>query len=285
MAGFKIISGDHNTTTAHTYTSENILDWEDFLKIQRVESIILEHTILGIICTRSFHFSPECTKIVSGWGSLQRSPRPPSCYGLGWRFGNNFFWGVKYVPPCLWPVPPCCFEAGYGPVAIVYRDLINVSPPNHNITHTSFEFQLVNIDLKSRDIVLANIYRPPLSSKSIFLEEFGSLLATLGTDAADHLMICGDFNLPGMSPDKIDDDLADLLNSTCFTQNINASTRHDSHYTKSSLLDLIITPSTSKFVSTTSVVSSHEVSDHDIALANLTTKRFKPPRDHINTGI
>ena len=49
-------------------------------------------------CTRSFHFSPECTKIVSGWGSapdplgsLQRSPRPPSCYGLGWRVGNNFF--------------------------------------------------------------------------------------------------------------------------------------------------------------------------------------------------
>ena len=97
--------------------------WEDFLKIQRVERVILEHTILGIICTRSFHFSPECTKIVSGWGSaprprwgsLQRSPRPPSCYGLGWRFGNNFFWGVKYVPPCSWPVPPCCFEAGYGP--------------------------------------------------------------------------------------------------------------------------------------------------------------------------
>ena len=90
-------------------------------------------------------------------------------------------------------------------------------------------------------------------------------------------MICGDFNLPGMSPDKIDDDLADLLNSTCFTQHVNASTRHDSHYTKSSLLDLIITPSTSKFVSTTSVVSSHEISDHDIALANLTTKRFNPP--------
>ena len=158
------------------------------------------------------------------------------------------------------------------------RDSINVSPRNHNIAHTSFEFQLVNIGLKSRDIVLANIYRPPSSSKLVFLEEFGSLLATLGTDAADRLMICGDFNLPGMSPDKIDDDLADLLNSTCFTQHVNASTRHDSHYTKSSLLDLIITPSTSKFVSTTSVVSSHEISDHDIALANLTTKRFKPPQ-------
>ena len=23
------------------------------------------------------------------WGSLQRYPRPPSCYGLGWRFGSH----------------------------------------------------------------------------------------------------------------------------------------------------------------------------------------------------
>ena len=146
-------------------------------------------------------------------------------------------------------------------------------------------FGLTLIGLKSQDIILANIYRPPLSSKSIFLEEFASLLATLGTDAADRLMICSDFNIPDISPNKIDDDLAHLLNSTCFTQHVNASTRHDSHHTKSSLLDLIITPSTSKFVSTTSVVSSHEISDHDIALANLTTKRFKPPRDHINIAI
>ena len=43
--------------------------WEDFLKIQRDERVIQEHTVLGIICTRSFHFSPECTKIVNGWGS------------------------------------------------------------------------------------------------------------------------------------------------------------------------------------------------------------------------
>ena len=163
-----------------------------------------------------------------------------------------------------------------GGFAIIHRNSINNSPRNHNITHTFFEFQLVNIGLKSRDIILANIYRPPSSSKSIFLEEFGSLLATLGTDAADRLMICGDFNLPGISPNKIDDDLADLLNSTCFSQHINASNRHDSHYTKSSLLDLIITPSTSKFVSTTSVVSSHEISDHDLALANLTTERYEP---------
>ena len=84
-----------------------------------------------------------------------------------------------------------------------------VLPRKHNITHSSFEFHLVNIGLQSRDIVLANIYRPPSSSKSIFLEEFGSLLANLGTGAADRLMISGDFNLPGTSPNEIDDDLAE----------------------------------------------------------------------------
>ena len=77
---------------------------------------------------------------------------------------------------------------------------------------------------------------------------------------------------------EIDDNLADLLNSTGITQHISSLTRHDSNHTKSSLLDLIITPSTSSFISTTSVVSSHEISDHDLALANLTTKRYKSPQ-------
>ena len=101
-----------------------------------------------------------------------------------------------------------------GGLAVIHQDSINVSPRNHNITNSSFKFQLVNIGLKSRDIVQANIYHPSSSSKSIFLEEFSSLLATLGTDGANRLMICGDFNLPGSSPNKIDDDLVDLLNST-----------------------------------------------------------------------
>ena len=63
-----------------------------------------------------------------------------------------------------------------------------------------------------------------------------------------------------------------------FTQFVNSPTRHDSHHLTSSLLDLIITPSPSNLVSATSVVSSHEISDHDLALANLNTKRLKSPQ-------
>ena len=163
-------------------------------------------------------------------------------------------------------------------LAIIHREAINVSPRNHNFVHTSFELQLVNIGLKSRDIVLANIYRPPSSSKSVFLDEFGLLLTNLGTDAVDRLIICGDFNLPGTSPDTIDNGLAELLHSTSFSQFVKSPTRHDSHHDRSSLLDLIITPSSSKLVTVTSVVSSHEISDHDLTLTNLNTKRYKSPQ-------
>ena len=68
-----------------------------------------------------------------------------------------------------------------GGLAGIHRDTIDVQPRKHKLTHSSFELQLVNIGLPSQDIVLANIYRPPSSSKSTFFEKFGSLLATLGT--------------------------------------------------------------------------------------------------------
>ena len=161
-------------------------------------------------------------------------------------------------------------------LAIIHCDSINIS--NHDFAHTSFELQLVNIGLTARNIVLANIYRPPSSSKSVFFNEFGLLLTNLGTDAVDRLMICGDFNLPGTAPDTIDNRLAKLLHSTSFSQFVKSPTRHDSYHDRSSLLDLIITPSSSKLVTVTSVVGSHEISDHDLTLTNLNTKRYKYPQ-------
>ena len=47
------------------------------------------------------------------WGSLQRSPRPPSCYGLGWRFGNNSNRGQFCALLLVTSAP--LFEAGYRP--------------------------------------------------------------------------------------------------------------------------------------------------------------------------
>ena len=88
-------------------------------------------------------------------------------------------------------------------------------------------------------------------------------------------------NLPGTSTDTIDKGLAELLHSTSFSQFVTSPTRHDSHHAcmtgHQSLLDLTITPSLSKLVPLTYNVSYHEISDHDLTLTNLSTKRYKSP--------
>ena len=137
---------------------------------------------------------------------------------------------------------------------------------------------MVNIHSPGRDFVLANIYRPPSASKSTFLVEFANLLTTLGIDAVNRLIICGDFNLPGNSSNTIDDELSELLHSTSFVQFVDAPTRYDTHHDKWSLLDLVISSSASILTSPVSVTSSHEISDHSLLLANLSTRRQKPPR-------
>ena len=80
------------------------------------------------------------------------------------------------------------------------------------------------------------------------------------------------------SPDTIDDELTELLHSTSFAQFVDAPTRYDTHHDKWSLLDLVISSSTSFQTSPISVTSSHEISDHSRLLANLSTRRQKPPR-------
>ena len=91
------------------------------MKIQRDERVILEHTVLGISAPEASILVQNVPKSLAAGvppqtplGSLQRSPRPPSCDGLGLRFGNNFLEG-KFCAPLLVAGAHCCFEAGYGP--------------------------------------------------------------------------------------------------------------------------------------------------------------------------
>ena len=86
------------------------------------------------------------------------------------------------------------------------------------------------------------------------------------------------FNLPGNSPNTIGDELSELLHSTSFVHFVDAPTRYDVHHDKWSLLDLVISSSASFLTSPVSVNSSHEISDHSLLLANLSTRRQKPPR-------
>ena len=43
--------------------------WKNFLKIHRDQVVQKNIQYLELYCTRCFHFSPKCTKIVGGWGS------------------------------------------------------------------------------------------------------------------------------------------------------------------------------------------------------------------------
>ena len=82
--------------------------WKNFLKIQRDERVIQEHTVLGIT-------APNAPILVHPAGGAYNAPPYPLA-AMGWD-GDLVatLVGVSYVPPCSRPVPPCCFEAGYGP--------------------------------------------------------------------------------------------------------------------------------------------------------------------------
>ena len=124
-------------------------------------------------------------------------------------------------------------------------------------------------------LLLANIYRKQIN---LFVK-FANFLTTLGIDAVNRLIIWGDLNLPGNYPNTIDDELSELLLSTSFAQFADAPTHYDMHHDKWSLPDLVISSSVFFLTSPITVNSSHEISDHSLLLANLSTRRQKkPPR-------
>ena len=90
--------------------------WEHFLKIQRDERAYTGTYSTRTYCTRSFHFSPECTKIVSGWGSAPDpaggaySAPPDPLAVMGWD-GDlvTTFLGCKLCAPLLVAGAPLLF--------------------------------------------------------------------------------------------------------------------------------------------------------------------------------
>ena len=135
------------------YTSEKIsltAGWEDFLKIQRDERVILEHTVLGIICTRSFHFSPECTKIVSGWGSAPDpaggaySAPPDPLAVMGWD-GDlvTTFLECKLCAPLLVAGAPLLFW-GWLRACLAHIGTYNISS-SHYIMYLSYMYWYIGI--------------------------------------------------------------------------------------------------------------------------------------------
>jgi hypothetical protein len=147
-----------------------------------------------------------------------------------------------------------------------------------NTVHTAFDVQLVSIRVGRTTMLIANIYRPPSSSKAIFSDEFAELLVLIGLHHNNRLVIC-DFNLPGDSQCTCDDSLTALLDTLGYQQMVTSPTRHDPATGKDNILDLLIThhPLSQQPVSNVQILDSHDLSDHSLVACELSTRRFKAP--------
>jgi hypothetical protein len=160
-----------------------------------------------------------------------------------------------------------------GGLALIYSNDLSARPLKTKFSPSSFESQLVALQVGKIIVKVANIYRPPSSDKSTFLDEFTELITLIGPGINERLIICGDFNLPdGDRAGAIDERLTNLLDVHGYQQHVTEPTRGRN------LLDLVITPASTvqPLVSNVVVQSSHAVSDHDLVVCDLSVRRHKP---------
>ena len=103
-----------------------------------------------------------------------------------------------------------------GGLAVVFREPVVVRPhPLANNFHPStFELQLLRVGLSSSSHVIINIYRPQwMSTVTAFVDELSEVIATLGADCSDNIIVCGDLNCPGVDSTHVDEELADAFDS------------------------------------------------------------------------
>lgn len=157
-----------------------------------------------------------------------------------------------------------------GGLCIIHRDSITVKshPLQQSLIYPSFECQLSTLHvggskLAADDVIIAVIYRPPSTSVASFVDDLSDLLVKVGDFiAADRLIMCGDFNCPGVVSTSVCVELSSLLDVHELQQFVNSPTRRVS--SAASLLDLVIGSASSKRISQVAVMSTHGVSDHEL---------------------
>lgn len=166
----------------------------------------------------------------------------------------------------------------HGGLAFIHRNDLHARPLKTKFSPASFELQLVGLQVSNILIKIANVYRPPDRSKAIFLEEFEDLLMLIGPGIGERLLVCGDFNMPGEDSATIDARLFALLEVHGYQQHVTQPTRHGPGKDNDSLLDLLITPTSAprSLLSNVAVCSSHDLSDHDLVVGDLSAWRHKP---------
>jgi len=111
-------------------------------------------------------------------------------------------------------------------MALIYRTTLGVCTlPLDGQPTTSFELILAQLKSKKgcRPIALALIYRPPSSSVTTFVQEVSTLL-----DRFIHfdIVMCGDFNCPGVQKGEIYFRLAQMASDNNIILHVTSKT-HD----------------------------------------------------------
>ena len=155
-----------------------------------------------------------------------------------------------------------------GGLAVVHRDTIRIVDRTAKYASPStYELLVVNIESGSNCVTLVNIYRPPSTSLSMFLEELTNLLQQLA-QCGDRWIIGGDLNCPGDTPGTVDQGLLDILELFDLKQWVNGQTHNGG-----GLLDLIITPADSRMLTGDTLISLTGFSDHCLLSTRLSMTR------------
>ena len=156
-----------------------------------------------------------------------------------------------------------------GGLTIIIRDHFQARLVDVKWKPRLFELQMLRINLNwERTLLIANFYQPTSSPSSDFFEELDELFLRISVDPSD-VLVCGDFNCPGSSNDRVSDRLEDVLISADLEQHVHEPTREHN------LLDILAT-SDPDIVSSIRIVDSRSVSDHQLVIASLDINSAKP---------
>lgn len=170
-----------------------------------------------------------------------------------------------------------------GGVAFIYRDDLNITPGQINLTFSTFEFLVVRLVVGSEKFMLASIYRLQETSVETFLDDLSDLFDAL-SNSGGHPILAGDFNCPGTHPDTVDSRLDTWV--SCYNLNIiNDGPTRLNWDGGQSKLDVVIEPKSDRRLKAATTIPVG-FSDHSLIKAQLQCRRSQAPltiysyRDH-----
>ena len=108
-----------------------------------------------------------------------------------------------------------------------------------------------------------------MSTVAAFVDELSDVIAAVGADCSDNIIVCGDLNCPGVDSTHVDDELAAALDSFGLFQLIRSPTRSDN------VLDVLASVNPTA-VFGAQVSDACYISDHRLITANIIVRSERP---------